>query len=593
MRDRKFLRLFAALLALGLIAAACGGGGGEGEGRPGTEEVSEEDIPTGGTLRIAGISDVDYMDPGAMYYTLSWTLARGVVRTLVTYPAVADFEEQNQLVPDLATDVGQSNEDQTQWTYTLKDGVVYGPALGGEDVPGVTGEPITSGDIKYAIERLFIPSVGAGYPNYYEDIVGVEEFQNGDADEITGIETPDDKTIVFNLAKPVGDWDFRMAMPAASPIPRDYVEKFDKKKDSDYDQHVVASGPYYIAEWTPEEQITLERNEHWDPETDDVRKAYVDTVDWKLGLDNDVGVEKILNNDYEFGMDVAPSGPALERVVNTPELKQRLINEPSLCTRYVWLNTTVEPFNDPLVRQAVNFAIDRANIKRVFGGPITGPIATSVVPPGMTGHLAPEEYNPFETPNMAGDMERAKELMAEAGYENGYDGKVLFVGASDPPHDKIAETVRSDLEELGFTNLDVKTPAFPNQYTQFYSVPSKNVGIGTSAGWCKDYNDAFTFLDPLFHGRNIRDSGNYNYSELDDERLNEAIDRAAGLTGDDRIEAWEEANRLATESAVWVPWSWDNETIIFSENLVNPIYNTFFSHIDWVVVGVEQGAGSN
>jgi peptide/nickel transport system substrate-binding protein len=592
LKGSKFLRLFAVLLALTLIAAACGGGGGDDEAAPGTQEVPEEDIPQGGTLRIAGVSDVDYMDPGAMYYTVSWFLARGVFRTLVTYPAVADFEEQNQLVPDLAEDVGQANEDQTQWTYTLKEGVTYGPGLGGEEVPGVTGEPVKSEDIKYAIERLFNPSVGAGYPNYYEDIEGVKEFQDGDAEEITGIETPDDQTIVFNLSKPVGDWDFRMAMPAASPVPRAAAEKYDKKKDSDYDKHVVGTGPYYVAEWTPEEQITLERNENWDAETDDVREAYIDTVDWKLGLDNDVGVKKILNGDYELGLDVSPQGPALEQVVNDPELKQRMINEPSLCTRYVWLNTTVKPFDDPLVREAVNYAIDRANIKRVFGGPITGPIATSVVPPGMTGHLPTEEYNPFPSPNLAGDMEKAKELMAEAGYENGFDEEVLFVGASDPPHDKIAETVRSDLEELGFTNLNVKTPAFPNQYTQFYSVPSKNVGIGTSAGWCKDYNDAFTFLDPLFHGRNIRDSGNYNYSELDDSALNEAIDSAAALSGDERVEAWENANRLATESGVWVPWSWDNETIIYSEALVNPIYNTFFSHVDYVVAGVNGGAAA-
>ena len=111
-------------------------------------------------------------------------------------------------------------------------------------------------------------------------------------------------------------------------------------------------------------------------------------------------------------------------------------------------------------------------------------------------------------------------------------------------------------------------------------------------GWCKDYNDAFTFLDPLFHGRNIRDSGNYNYSELDDSALNEAIDSAAALSGDERVEAWENANRLATESGVWVPWSWDNETIIYSEALVNPIYNTFFSHVDYVVAGVNGGAAA-
>ena len=585
--EKKWLRLFAALVALMLIAAACGGGDEEAE-QPGQEEAAPDEIPTGGTLKVAGASDVDYMDPASMYYTVSWWMSRGVFRTLVTYPVSSDFEEQNTLVPDLATDTGTPNEDATEWTFTLRDGVTYGPALGGEEVPGVTGEPVTTADIKYAIERMFIPSVGGGYPFYYDVLEGAAEFQDGEADEVTGIETPDDQTIIFHLTEPTGDWPYRVAMPATAPVPQEYAQQFDKKKDSDYDNHVVATGPYYVQEWTPEERIVLERNPEWSEEVDDVRPAYVDRMDWKLGFENDVGVNQVLDGAYQLGMDVSPQGPALEQVVNDPELSQRLINESETCTRYLFMNTSVKPFDQLEVRQAVNYAIDRANIKRVFGGPITGPIATSIVPPGMPGYLSPEEYNPFETPNMAGDMDQAKELMAQAGLEGGFDGELLMVGASDPPHDRIAETVRADLEELGFSNLDVRTPAFPNQYTQFYSVPDKNVAFGSSAGWCKDYNDAFTFLDPLFHGDNILPSGNQNYAEIDDPELNSAIDEATALTpGDERTAAWENANQLATESAVWVPWSWDESTIIYSEDLVNPIYSTFFAHVDWVAVGVQ------
>jgi peptide/nickel transport system substrate-binding protein len=589
-KDRKWFRLFAVVTALMLIAAACGGGDDDEGAAPGTEEVPEGEIPEGGELRIAGVSDVDFMDPAAMYYTVSWLLARGVHRTLVTYPAVADFEEQNTLVPDLATDTGTANEDLTQWTFTLKDGIKFGPKLGGEEVPGVTGEEITSDDIRYAMERNFIPSVGAGYNFYYEIIEGAQEFADGKADTISGIETPDDKTIVFNLTEPAGDWPYRMAMAATSPVAREAAEQYDKKKDSNYDQHVVATGPYYIAEWTPEERIVLERNEHWDKATDDVRPAYVDSVNWKLGFDNDVGVQQIFDGDYHFGVDVVPQGPALERVVNDPDLKSRFINEPSICTRYLFMNTTIEPFDNQQVREAVNWAIDRASIKRAQGGPVTGPIATSIIPEGMGGYLSPEEFNPFETPNMAGDMDKAKELMAQAGYENGYDGEILVVGASDPPHDRYLELVRTDLEELGFSNITTKAPAFPNNYTQFYQVTDSDTAIGTSPGWCKDYNDAFTFLDPLFNGANIDETGaNQNYAELDDPDLNQLIeDASATPPGDERIAAWEEANRMATELAVWVPWSWDEETLIYSEGLVNPIYNTFFAGIDWISVGVTQ-----
>ena len=576
-----------------LVAAACGDDGGNGEVQEGGGGQEIQEVTAGGTLKIAGASDVDYMDPAAMYYTLSWFLARGVFRTLVTYPGnVIDIGDQNELVADLATDTGTPNEDFSEWTFTIKDGVKHGKALGGEDVPGVTGEEIVCDDIKYGMERMFIPSVGGGYPFYYDILEGATEFQDGDADEISGISCDGDKNITFSLTEPAGDWPFRLAMPASSPVVKSYAEKFDKKDDSNYDSNVVATGPYYIAEWTPGEDIVLERNEHWDPETDEAREAYVDRVEWKLGFDNDVGVQKVLDGEYDLALDVGPQGPVLEEVVTDPELSSRLISESEGCTRYLFLNTTIEPFDNPQVREAVNIAIDRENIKRVFGGPTTGPIATSVVPPGIDGHLSSEEFNPFETPNMAGDMERAKELMAEAGYPDGFDGPLNMVGASDTPHDKIFETVRADLEALGFSNLKGKTPKFPNQYTQFYSVPDSKTAIGTSAGWCKDYQSAFTFLDPLFHSDNILPSGNQNYAELDDPQMDELIESASSSPlGDEQTTAWEEANRYATETGVWIPWSWDTSTIVYSENLVNPYYLGFISHVDWVNAGVANAAG--
>ena len=586
MKNPNARSVVAVVAALALIASACGGGD-TADGPSAT--VPADDIPEGGTLRIAGTSDVDFMDPAAAYYSLSFFLLRGVTRQLVTYPTSPERDEQRELVPDLATDTGQVSDDGKVWTFTLRDGIKFGPALGGEDVPGVTGREITSDDFRYAFERLYDESVGAGYAFYYEVIEGADEFADGKADTISGIETPDDKTIIFNLTREVGDWPYRLSMPAISPTPREYVERFDTKKDSDYDQHVVSSGPYYIAQWEPEERLVLERNEHWNPETDEVRNAYVDSVNWKLGFDNDVGVQQVMDGDYQLGLDVSPQGPALERVVNDPDLKDQLINEASACTRFIFMNTTVEPFDDIDVRRAVVYAIDRQNIKRVFGGPITGPIATSVIPSSLPGGLTEEEYNPFETTNMAGDIAKAKELMAKAGYENGYDGPVLVVGASDPPHDRILESVRSDLVDLGFTNLETKAPAFPNHYTQYYQVPSQNVGIGTSAGWCSDYPDPATFIEPLFNGANIHPSSNQNYAELDDPEINQAIQEALLLPlGEDRNRAWEDINREVTERAVWVPWSWDSETIFHSGDLVNPIYNEFFSHVDWVNMGIAQ-----
>jgi peptide/nickel transport system substrate-binding protein len=585
---QRSFRWIALLSVVALIAAACSGGGEVGTGTSNEDVEITKNVPEGGTLRLAGAGDIDYMDPASMYATLSWFLARGVFRTLVTYPGdVTDLDAQNELVPDLAMDVGKPNADNTEWTYKLKPGVTYGPALGNEKVPGVTGEPIVCDDFQYAFQRLYMSSVGAGYPFYYDPIEGIDEFKKGEAETITGIECPSPDTIVFKLTEPVGDWDFRMAMPAASPVPRAAAEKYDRKDDSDYDTHVVATGPYYVEEWVPGEQITMKRSPEWDPATDDERGAYVDTVDWKMGFQPELAVQKIITNEYDVTLDIRPTGTSLENILKDPELRKRLIVEPDGCNRFIYMNTTVEPFDDPAVRAAVNVAIDRENLLRLNGGSTRGDIAASFLPPGVEGALSPAEYNPYETPNMAGDIERAKRMLAEAGYPNGFDGDLLMVGASGDPDARLLESVRVDLQELGFTGIEAKAVASPNHYTQFYSIPDKNVAIGTSPGWCKDYNSPVSFFDPLFKSTNILESGNNNFSEVDDPHLDRLIDDASAESDpQERVARWKEANRYVTDQGYFVPWLWQNAAILESERVVNGYFFGFTANVDWVNVGV-------
>ncbi|HEX2241360.1 MAG TPA: ABC transporter substrate-binding protein [Actinomycetota bacterium] len=545
-----------------------------------------EPLPPGGVLRVITSGNIDSLDPGRMYYAPSWFLARGLYRTLVTYPAAADLAEQNVLVPDLAVDTGQRNEDATRWVFKIRRGIKFGPKIGGEHVAGVTGSEITCPDFKYAIERLFLESVQSGYSFMYEILEGAEVYRAGAADEISGIQCPDPKTIVYELTEPAGDWPYRLAMPGAGPIARKAAARYDRSKErSEYEDHAVATGPYYMLRLDEGRLMRLARNEFWDRETDEVRAANVEGVFWRIGFQTEVAVQKVLDGEFDLTVDSEPTGPQLAALLRDRKLRRRVLSEPQLCTRYIFLNTTEEPFDDVMVRRAVNFAIDRNNLKRILGGSMTGEVAASLAPPGLGGHLPPGEYNPFRTPQMAGDLEKAKRLMARAGYPNGYDGEILMVGATDAPHDRFFESVAADLEQLGFTNIKPKLPPFPNHLLKFYRVPSSNTDVGVSGGWCKDYNDAFTFFDPTFHGDNIRESANLNEAEIDDPVLNELIDRASRTPlGPERTELWEEVNRRATESGAWVPWSWDRTTIVFSERVVNPIYNAFFSHIDWVAL---------
>jgi len=583
------------LAVLVLVAAACGGGGGGGDGGgggtgfiEGSTGLDNGQPQRGGILKMAGVEDFDYLDPAAQYFTLTNTMLRGVVRTLVAYPTTTDDAEAGQLVPDLATDTGKITNNSTRFEFQLKDGIKYGPALGGQNIPGVTGKEITSHDIEYAVERIFMGSVGNQYPFYYTLIEGAQEFQDGKAKDISGIETPDDKTIIFNLTEPAGDFGARMSLTATAPVPERYAKQFDKEKTSDYDDHVVASGPYFIKSYREGEQLTIRRNPHWDEATDDLRPSYIDGIDWKIGFESEVATQKVLDGEYGYAIDAAPTGPLLEKLYT--QHKNLLLVADTSCTRYLFMNTNTPPFDDVKVRQAVAYGIDRENIRRIYGGPVKGDIATSIIPPTMPAFLATEEFNPYPSENLSGDMDRAKQLLAEAGYENGVDVPVTIVGSSTAPYDKLTESVRQDLANMGFKKLNVKSPSYPNQYTQFYSVVAKEVQFGTAAGWCQDYPDAFTFFDPLFNGDNISPTGNNNYSMLDDPAINRKIDQVAAIpAGEERVQGWEELNRMVMEEAVWVPWLWDKTNELRSEDVGGVIFNDFLGAADPYAMWVNQG----
>jgi len=598
-KTKRASRFVALCTGVSLLAAACGGDGGSGADGPrssnqearkgtGSKVFGGESPKEGGILKWASIEGPDYMDPGAAYTVTYFSFVNpGILRELVTYKRSPNFSEANSLVPDLATDLGQHNPESTQWTYTLRDGIKFGPALGGEDVPGVTGEEITSADIKYAIERQFIGSVGAQYPFYYEAIEGVKEFQSGAAKDISGIETPDPKTITFNLSEPVGDWDYRMAMPAAAPVPERYATKYDSEKNSAYDNHIVASGPYYVDSFTPSEEARFLRNEHWDKATDEVRNAYVDEVQWKMGFENAVCIEKVLSNDYDMSIECSPEGGQLKDVVTDKELSQRFFNYPEACSSYIFMNTTVEPFDDPKVRQAVNLAVDRQNQLKVLGGVYTGDVATSILPPGMIGHLPTDQYNPYESPNSSGDIAAAKDMLKGTRAEGGWHDKLLLVGDASGAGPKQIESLRADLEAIGFDNLEIKQLNFPDYFTQYYSEPSTNTAMGFG-GWCEDWPSPVTYLEPLMYGPNILKHGNSNHAEIDDPELNSAIEKASATPIDEAEDEWTEANKIATELAPWIPVRWYLSRTLTSENLVNAYWHQYYATIDWVNVGTTR-----
>lgn len=589
MTNHRFLNVVALLLIGPLLGVACDSTTKQStSGSPGDllpKGSQPRPAAKGGVMKLASVGDVDFMDPGQAYSVIfNGTIGRATLRTLVSYPGSPDMVKQVIPAPDLAIALGQDNAENTRWTYHLRPGLEYGKGLGGVDVAGVTGQPIQTSDIKYAIERLYNPAVGAGYPFYYDDIVGASRCKRAATYgcHIAGIKTPNHNTIVFNLIKPTGDWDMRMAMPATAPVPQRVASRYDRSRDSNYDSHVVSNGPYYIAKYVPGHTIVMKRNTTWDPASDPIRKAYAKKIFWKEGFDPNSCSEKVAKGQYDLTIDCSATGSELKRV---SQLGKRFLDGPTPCTYYLFLNTTVKPLDKIKVRRAINFVIDKYKLRdRTPGGSLSGAIATSILPPGTVGHLG-ANYHPFLGLAEPTDVAQARALMRQAGYADGYRGKLrLFSSTGDSTSGQV-ESVRSGLVKIGIDNVDLRKPD-PFSNPVYFQQPLPHTALGF-ASWCADFPSPDSFLTPLLYGPSIRSHANSNYSEVDDRALNSLILKAQVSDSATANAAWAAANKRATELAVWVPIRWSYARVVMSSRMRSAYYNQYLETVDFVNAGVK------
>ena len=576
----------AALLALvlSLTAVACGSSSSTSTGSSSKVGAvpTEQSLTgkTGGKLTVLASSDVDYIDPGAAYYQFTFMVTTATQRALYSFGP----DDAIDAVPDLATEAPDVSSDGKTVTVKIRSDVKFSPPV---------NRAATSADVKYAVERAFLPTVANGYAGaYFGDIIGVKEFQDGKAKEISGIETPDATTIVFNLNRGTGGVVAgALALPISAPVPKEYAAKFDAKNPSTYGVNQVATGPYMIEAdakgaltgYEPGKKIDLVRNPNWDRATD-FRKAYLDTINIEEGNDDTtVASRQILQGNGQVNGDFGPPPPVLKQIVSsTPD---QLALTPSGGLRYVSLNTTMAPFDDLNVRKAVLAVFDREAMRATRGGPLLGPIANHFIPPEMggfdeAGGLTGTGVDFLKYPK--GNLALAKEYMKKGGFPSGmYTGgqELLMVGTSGGAAQKSSEVAAAQLEKLGF-KPKLRLVTQDSMYTKFCNVPKAEVVICPNVGWLKDFADPQTILDPTFNGKNIVDVNNSNWPQLNVASINSAMDQAEVVVGSDaRNKAWADIDRQITAQAPAVPWIWDDTANIRSTDVAGVI-NKFNSNWD-------------
>ncbi|MFE2067163.1 ABC transporter substrate-binding protein [Streptomyces sp. NPDC059467] len=515
-------------------AAACGPKDNDANGSSG------DSVPhKGGTLTVLNSDPQTDFDPARLYTSGGGNVPSLVFRTLTTRNR-ANGAAGTKVVPDLATDTGRPSKNATVWTYTLKTGLKY------ED-----GTAITSADIKYGIERSFAPELSGGAPYLRDWLVGAADYQGPYKDKkgLSAIETPDDRTIVFHLNKPEGEFPFLATQTQFTPVPQA------KDTGTKYEEHPVSSGPYKVVKNENDgEHLVLERNKYWSAAVDDQRKAYPDKIDVQSGLDSSVINQRLSASQGTDAAAVTTDtnlGPAeLAKVTGDKELAARVGTGHFGYTNYIAFNPKVKPFDNPKVREAISYAVDRSSVINAAGGSALAESATTFLPNQKSFGYTPYDLFPAGD---TGNAAKAKELLKEAGYPNGLTVTLTHDNAQNfKTSPEIATAIQDALKKAGIT---VKLQGLEdNNYSDTVHSVKTEPGFFLAA-WGADWPSGGPFLAPIFDGRQIvKDGANFNASQLNDASVNAEIDAINKLTDlDAAAKRWGALDKKIGAQALTVP----------------------------------------
>lgn len=454
------------------------------------------------TLNLSTSEDWETLDPAFASGVQTGAIVAKLYDGLMRY----DYESTD-VVPNLAEEV-EVNDDATVFTFTLRDGVTFH-----------NGTPLTAEDVKYSFERVVDPDTASPVSWVFEDagISGIEAFVEGEAEEVSGIEVLDPQTVRITLDQPYAPFLFHLAMPAAHIVSESLASALEAGED--LSSNPVGTGPFTLADRVRDSSLTLEANEDYF-----AGAPAIDRVEYRIITDPLITWQEFLADN----LDVSAVPDALfSEVTGDPQFEEMLQTLPELAVYYFALNQRFEPFQDPRVRQAVAMAIDRqAIIDGIYNGKDL--LANSPIPPGLAG------YDP-ELQAYSYDPERARELLAEAGYPDGFDLTIwstrtpTTIAVNEAIQFYLGEVgIRADLNQVDFGTLI--DGAINGRAPAFY------------LSWFADYGDAYNFLHPLYVAGG---ADRYGYSNPE---VGEILAEAATLSNlEDRVPLYQEAQQMIVE----------------------------------------------
>jgi peptide/nickel transport system substrate-binding protein len=551
--SRRALVLLLALLSMSVVAA-CGDDDDGGDGDGGGGEAT-----SGGSITISETSQPDFLDP-ALTYTVNGVEPLWLVYTpLITYPR-KEGQEGAELIPGLAEEMPTISEDGTTYELTLREGLKYSD-----------GSAVKAADFEHTIKRVL--NLESGGSAFYLVIEGAQEYVDAakPQGDISGIETDDaSRTITINLTEPDGSFSHVLSMWFAGLVPSD--TPFENLTEDP----PPGVGPYMITESVPNRQFVMEKNPNFPDLGPDIPAGNVDKITVKIIKSAVRQAQDVISGQLDYMQDPPPADIK-------PEVKAKYSDRyeeiTTASTYYMFMNTRVPPFDNPEIREAVNYGLDKPALARLFAGEVAP--GCSFLPPGQPGYdeALDVEDCPWGNPNEPPDLERARQMIEDAG-EAGT--KVTVYGNNDDPTDKVTEAYADQLNKMGFD----AEPKILDGGVYFQTIGSAKERAQTGfTNWFQDFPHPKNFFF-LVDGKSIQPTNNQNFGNVDDPEITKGIaelNLEPEIT-DEVAGRWEELNRELVEGAYIVPYGHRKLATFMSErmdfencSLFHPVYNNDYS----------------
>lgn len=408
------------------------------------------------------------------------------------------------------------------WTIS-EDGLCYRFKLK-KDVRFFNGRRVVASDFKYSFERVLDPATRSPRTWVLSRIKGAKEYMAGTADDVSGISILSDDEIEIRLDEPFAPFISFLGLTTAYVVPREEVAKW----GDDFSFHGSGTGPFVLEDWQHNQFIAFRANKKYFGEGPEISGIHY----------------KIVPEDFtalvEFekgGIDVLPEVffSEYKRYADDPKWKEQLKVSFGLNTYYLGFNCEKPPFNDPRVRKALGYAIDREKMLSSMMDR-RGVTAAGPIPPILRKFPAEEKYSY--------DPVKAKKILKEAGYPDGFSMKIYQT--ADIENLNLCLVIQSYLKDI-----NIRADIVQLEWSSFLEAVTNGEAQAFWLSWWADYPDAENFLFPTFHSANRGPGG--NRSRFSNNRVDDLLSQAVRVMDDNkRAELYEEIEKIIIAEAPWI-----------------------------------------